>query len=117
MRGLDLADGSAATQQRLAANDAARSNTSNVSPEYKPTPLSQIKGFPIMSSTSPSSTTFSYGPNNDSHRRPGENPYLGVYQVPPEEGTMFAGDGFNGPESFALPQVGRVAHDEESLTC
>ena len=62
------------------------------------TPLSQIRGFP--DATSPAPQTAGSG---DVIRQP--SPLLVPQPFQPPDALSLTGDGFNGPESLALPQV------------
>ena len=64
------------------------------------TPLSQIRGFPEITSTSPGPTSAS---SADTARQ--TSPMLNAQQFVPSESFTLPGDGFNGSETLALPQV------------
>jgi hypothetical protein len=69
------------------------------------TPLSQIRGFP--DATSPGHVPVSAG---EIMRQPSPLLMPQPFQAP-ETLAMSGGDGFNGPESLALPQVRRIGLD------
>jgi hypothetical protein len=62
------------------------------------TPLSQIRGFPNATSPGPNPAA-----TGDVVRQP--SPLMVPQPFQPPEALSMTGDGFNGPESFALPQV------------
>jgi hypothetical protein len=67
---------------------------------YHPgTPLSQIRGFPDARSPAPQANT-----SGESARQPSPLLVPQPFQ-PPDALSITGGDGFNGPESLALPQV------------
>lgn len=78
------------------------------------TPLSQIKGFPMMGATSPAAMAQVYntgmgmgmpGSGNRPSSAGGDLLGLGLFAQQPDA-LGFQGDGFSGAESFALPAVG-----------
>lgn len=67
---------------------------------YHPgTPLSQIRGFPDVRSPAPQSNS-----SGESARQPSPLLVPQPFQ-PPDALSIMGGDGFNGPETLALPQV------------